>query len=105
MPDPQATTTMVSLKKELDGARELRGLILRHRANVLTRRASWRNLLWKPWQASASSGRWFPPAPGARNGRGVVSGGPDVARPASRQFHMTRSSRGQSRIRLAGWCN
>jgi hypothetical protein len=73
MPDPQATTTMVSLKKKLDGARELRGLILRHRANVLTRRASWRNLLWKPWQASASSGRWFPPAPGARKGRGVAT--------------------------------
>ena len=31
MPDPPATTTTVSLKQKLDGARELRELILRHR--------------------------------------------------------------------------
>ena len=31
MPDPQATTTTVSLTKKLEGARELRELILRHR--------------------------------------------------------------------------
>src|SRR6185295_2462333 len=30
MPDPQATTATVSFKKKLDGARELREIILRH---------------------------------------------------------------------------
>jgi hypothetical protein len=34
MPDSQATTTTRSLEKKLDGARELRGLIIEHRART-----------------------------------------------------------------------
>ena len=43
MADSQVTPTTMSPEKKLDGARELRGLILRHRQQQ-TRRASWRHL-------------------------------------------------------------
>ena len=74
MPDLQATTTTVSRAKKLDGARELRELIL-STANTLMRHASWRNLWWKPWHDSGSSAPWSLPAPGGRMGLADLDAG------------------------------
>jgi hypothetical protein len=69
MPDPQATTTTVSLTKKLEGARELRELIRRHRDSTDEARQLAPPVV-EAMADSASSAPWCPPAPEARNGRG-----------------------------------
>ena len=102
MPDPQATTTTMSLKQKLDGARELRGLILRHRDQTDEARQ-----LAQPVVEAMATTRPLPCAgPRQRRGRGMGVADLDAGRRGAlhrRWRGRLECGRGQHRERDRQW--